>query len=280
MPAPETTPKRRGPFASAMALGFFAAIVSVAICTAVYLFTGILPDHLTGWIIQIGLPFMLPLTVSPILTLGMFRATQSLRDRTQQLEAEIAARRSAEERLAVLATVDDLTQVLNRREFFARAASLAQNSRGPMVVAILDLDHFKLLNDTAGHSAGDEVLQRYGAMLRERTSTERSAVVGRLGGEEFGVILPARTLDPGDRAAITVFEDIRRASEAMDGHSITTSIGVSDWAPPDDTIDAALGRADGALYRAKQLGRNNVQIARRDDYPDGVPSDGSPVSRR
>lgn len=218
------------------------------------------------------------MTIAPILTLGMFRATQDLQERTAQLEAEIAARRNAEERLAVLAAVDDLTQVLNRREFFARAARLAQNSRGSMVVAILDLDHFKQLNDTNGHSAGDQVLRQYGAMLRDRTASQRGAVVGRLGGEEFGIILPTQTLDPGN-GAVPLFEAIRRASEEM-GHGITTSIGVSDWIPPEDTIDTALGRADGALYRAKQRGRNNVQFVRRDDHPGGIPSDGSPVSRR
>jgi len=252
--------------------------VSVAICVTAYFFTGVLPDSATLWTLQLGLPFLVPLIVAPILTIGMFRATQDLHERTQQLEEEVTARRRAEERLAVLATVDDLTQVLNRREFFARARSLAQNSRTPMVVAILDLDHFKLINDTSGHSAGDEVLRGYGAMLREETGTERAPVVGRLGGEEFGIILPARTLEPGSGMPV-VFEAIRAATEGLD-HGITTSIGVSDWHPPDDTIDAALGRADGALYRAKQRGRNNVQVVRRDDHPEGVPSDGSPVSRR
>ncbi len=245
---------------------------------AAYVFTGTVPDSPKNWAMQMGLPFILPLTVAPILTLGMFRATQDLRERTEQLEAEIAARRHAEERLAVLAAVDDLTQVLNRREFFARAQRLAQNSRGAMVVAVLDLDHFKRLNDTSGHSAGDEALRQYGAMLREQTLTERGAVIGRLGGEEFGIILPAQALDPGN-GAVPLFEAIRRTCEAME-HGITTSIGVSDWVPPDDSIDAALGRADGALYRAKQRGRNNVQVVRRDDHPDGLPSDGSPVSRR
>ena len=253
-------------------------MVSIAICATVYFFTGSIPDSAAGWALQVGLPFLVPLMVAPMLTIGMFRATHDLHERTRQLEEEVTARRRAEERLAVLAAVDDLTQVLNRREFFSRAQSLAQNARQPMVVAILDLDNFKLLNDTSGHSAGDDVLRRYGAMLRDETRTERAAVIGRLGGEEFGVILPARTLDTGT-AAIAVFESIRRATERL-GRQVTSSIGVSDWHPPEDSIDAALGRADGALYRAKQQGRNNVQIVRRDDHPHGVPSDGSPVSRR
>ncbi len=263
------------PARSAIILGLVAAVISVMICAVVYLLVGIFPTEPADVAVQLGLPFLIPLTLAPVMAFEIVRMSARLRERTGLLEAEIAARRLAEERLAVLATIDDLTQTLNRREFFARASQLASRP-GPMIVAELDLDHFKLLNDTHGHSAGDEALRRYGQVLHEAVADERDPVIGRLGGEEFGVILPERAVGDG---APEVFRRILDGTRAVrDG--LTTSIGVSDWHPTDETIDAALARADGALYRAKQLGRDRIEVALTRDHPGGVPSDGSPIARR
>jgi len=264
------------PFLSAILMGTVAAVMSGAICAIVYLLTGTFPSKPADYAVQLGLPILIPLTLAPIMAFEIMRSSNRLRARTAELETEIAARRRAEAQLAMLASVDDLTQVLNRREFFQRALGLADQG-GSMVVAILDLDNFKLLNDTHGHSAGDEALRRYGTVLREVLETERSPVIGRLGGEEFGVVLPERRLTDGTPPEVftRILVATRTAREGL-----TTSIGVSDWTPARETVDAALARADGALYRAKQLGRDRVEVATNRDYPHGVPSDGSPISRR
>lgn len=264
------------PVLSALTMGLVAAILSGGICAIVYVATGTFPTAPADLAVQLGLPIIIPLVLAPLMAFELMRSSNRLRERTAELEVEIAARRRAEERLEVLATVDDLTQVLNRREFFQRAAELTDRT-GSMVVAVLDLDDFKSLNDTHGHSAGDDALRAYGAMLRTELEAERAPLIGRLGGEEFGVILPERRLDDGDGTAVfaRILTATRKAREGL-----TTSIGVSDWTPSSESVDTALARADGALYRAKQLGRNRVATATGSDNPGGVPSDSSPITRR
>lgn len=252
-------------------------LLSLAIATTSYFFTGVFPNSPKLWFLQIGLPTFTPLLVVTAAAYGFFRAHHDLQDHAEQLERELATHRTAEQRLAVLATVDDLTQVLNRREFFARAQSRESHSRDPLVVGILDLDHFKKLNDTSGHSVGDEALRDCGAMLRRELGGYPGAVVGRLGGEEFGFLLPDSTVT-ADGRAITVFEAIREGTRGL-GYGITASIGVAEWRPDEETVDAALARADGALYRAKQRGRDTVEVARPGDEG-GLAAERSPITRR
>lgn len=162
-------------------------------------------------------------------------------------------------RLEYMATHDSLTHSLTRRQInevcIAELERCKRNGRS-MALLMMDLDHFKQVNDTLGHQAGDRVLvafvDRVNALLR------RPDRLGRFGGEEFLVVLPETTLDE----AVLVANRIRETcTESSAGPSCTVSIGVTTNAQDEDTIDSMLARADAALYRAKNKGRNRVETA-------------------
>ncbi len=166
-------------------------------------------------------------------------------------------------RLRALAHTDELTGALSRRALRERAPALLARQRagGRLVAALMvDIDHFKGVNDRHGHPAGDAVLQRTAHLVEMNLRSD--SMVTRYGGEEFAVLLPVTGLDEARAAA----ERLRKAIEAdvveFDGARIgvTISVGlalVADGEP----LDAALTRADKALYRAKNAGRNRVDIA-------------------
>ncbi|MFJ4155944.1 diguanylate cyclase [Pseudomonas sp. NPDC089752] len=162
--------------------------------------------------------------------------------------------------IEALATLDTLTGLPNRRSFdllAVQALHEAQRDCAPLVALLIDLDHFKALNDTHGHLAGDEVLRQFANVLQ--SSLRQSDILCRWGGEEFIVLLR----ETEGRQAIDVAEKIRRRTEHLTFSyddqplRLTTSIGLSGL-QPDDTLHALLTRADRALYRAKQAGRNRV----------------------
>jgi diguanylate cyclase (GGDEF)-like protein len=160
-----------------------------------------------------------------------------------------------------LATVDGLTGMLNRRAFFERAdhaRQLAARLRKPIALLMLDIDHFKQLNDGYGHACGDEALKVFAdtarGVLRDHD------LIGRLGGEEFALALPGTTLD----GALDAAERLRLAvTEApllgcAAGYRMTVSIGVV-MIDGFEELTAALARADHALYAAKTGGRNRIE---------------------
>ncbi|HXF45059.1 MAG TPA: GGDEF domain-containing protein, partial [Burkholderiaceae bacterium] len=167
-------------------------------------------------------------------------------------------------RIAALAATDDLTGALNRRRIgqIGQQAFDAFRSLGqPLAVALLDLDYFKAINDRHGHAIGDAVLRAVAAALaRHLRATDR---LGRYGGEEFAVILPRAD----EREAAAVVDRLRTAVEALrlDQHGVhaqlTLSAGVALASAADRSFDDVLQRADAALYRAKEGGRNRVQLA-------------------
>lgn len=159
--------------------------------------------------------------------------------------------------LEYLATHDPLTQVLNRRALLQRCdeemARSKRHGHGPAIMMI-DLDHFKTLNDTQGHQHGDAVLVHFAE--RVRSVLRKPDQFGRYGGEEFLVLLPGTDA----HAALQV---ARRIHEALAvGHLLDcrVSIGVTHWNGPSDTLDAMLSRADAALYQAKRQGRNQTCV--------------------
>jgi len=167
------------------------------------------------------------------------------------------------EQIQELATHDELTKVLNRRALMTsleREAARTARTGAPFSVALLDLDHFKAVNDTHGHAAGDEVLKRVARIVRD--TMRDTDVFGRYGGEEFMMILPATPVD----AALGALERIRGAVERHDwsdvvpGRRVTVSAGVAALIPGEAT-GQLLGRADAALYEAKRAGRNRVRAA-------------------
>jgi len=179
---------------------------------------------------------------------------------------ELYARLRAAERLAgmqreliKLANTDSLTGLLNRRAFFIRAANMCAVASAPADVStiMMDIDHFKQINDVYGHHIGDEVLRAVA-----QTAGSEPAIVGRLGGEEFALVLQGQSIE----SAMGTADRLRAGVENLqfqgpDGSfKVTSSFGVSGW-QPQDTIDRMLKRADIALYAAKFAGRNRVMEA-------------------
>ena len=183
--------------------------------------------------------------------------------RRQQFLARHELERTRDD-LHVLATTDPLTGLLNRRHFMQLAdeelARARRYGRSLSIVAV-DLDYFKHVNDRFGHASGDEVLRTFARGLVGQT--RRQDLVGRLGGEEFAIVLTETGLD----AAREVGERIRAGMSELDvrinGASIgvTASLGVAEARDEDLTTADTLARADRALYRAKGAGRNRVEAA-------------------
>ena len=162
-------------------------------------------------------------------------------------------------RLFERATVDDLTRVAMRHYFIQRMEEEFHRCRLrhlPLSLLMLDIDHFKLVNDQFGHAAGDEVLAGTAAVIREIIG--EAGIVGRLGGEEFAVALSAIDAEQ----AMIIAEEIRRSVETtlfLPDHRITFSIGVVTLTPEaNESLDRLLPAADAALYDAKRRGRNRV----------------------
>lgn len=161
-----------------------------------------------------------------------------------------------------LARVDPLTGLANRRdieETLLRALSIAQRHRSSLSVLLIDIDHFKHVNDTLGHQAGDAVLRSTAQMIAQTLRTEDT--VGRWGGEEFLVVLPHT-----DAQGAVIMANRLRAHVAKPGPgsadpraAMTVTIGAAEWGS--GGMDDLLSRADHALYAGKAAGRNNVQLA-------------------
>ncbi len=187
--------------------------------------------------------------------------TRDLALSTDRLRVAVAQLEGANKRLAQQAHRDPLTGLINRRRFFELAAeqlALARRRQWACSVFMVDLDHFKQINDTFGHAGGDETL-RAAAQCIVRTVREID-IVARFGGEELAVLLP----ETDATAARLIAERLRGALAALEipfeGRviRITASVGVAAWNPSEGGIEAALDRADGALYRAKLAGRDTV----------------------
>jgi diguanylate cyclase (GGDEF)-like protein len=179
----------------------------------------------------------------------------------QRLLEEIARRRELEEELVWLADHDTLTDVWNRRAFYERAdrmMDLVRANRRPMSVLIIDADHFKSINDDHGHHVGDEAIRTLAALCKG--NLRASDVLGRVGGEEFAVLMPDTSLHTAEEVASRLRESVARATIEHTGGrlSVTVSIGVVECHRDVESVQEALQRADAAMYEAKAGGRNRV----------------------
>ena len=193
--------------------------------------------------------------------------TRELEREVEKRDAAMSALQKSQETFKYLAEHDPLTGLLNRRSFFARAEmELARNGLlgKPCAIALMDVDHFKIFNDTYGHQNGDIALKHTAEC--GKSALRDSDIMGRYGGEEFIFFFSQTTLEHGQQAA----ERIRKAIEASPvklaekAARLTASLGVT-AIPPDihsdsslNTLEFAVGMADAALYRAKSRGRNQV----------------------
>jgi diguanylate cyclase (GGDEF)-like protein len=198
----------------------------------------------------------------------MHRMEEQIRDRTRALERALAEARELKRRFEEMAVTDELTGLHNRRFFFPEAqAALARavRYRQPYSVILVDLDHFKRINDDFGHAAGDEALRGFASLLGGLV--REGDIVARFGGEEFALALP----NTGVAGAVELAERLRAAlagirwSFAGPDRPLTASLGVCALAEDaegasQDLLDALLRDADHALYRSKGEGRNRVTV--------------------
>lgn len=192
---------------------------------------------------------------------GQEELMRQLTEEKERAEKTLAELQCAHGELARLAATDPLTGVANRRHFLERTAqemARRQRTGGMLAVLALDLDHFKRVNDRYGHQAGDLALQAFVTGIRPYLRT--TDLLGRLGGEEFTILLP----DTAPHEALAAAERIRAAVASLDvvlaedTFRITVSIGVACFGIDGENIEAVFHRADERLYAAKHHGRNRV----------------------
>ncbi|MEY4507906.1 MAG: hypothetical protein RLZZ450_28 [Pseudomonadota bacterium] len=193
---------------------------------------------------------------------GELQARFAVQLRNRRNRDSLRTLRSERDKLRVKATVDPLTQVLNRGAL--EEALLSQlNLNAPFAVMFVDLDHFKSINDKYGHDVGDNVLRALGGHLRK--TIRSNDIAGRYGGEEFVVCLSGCDNDFAPKIAERHREWIENIPFPKENHPerVTASIGVAVFNPavPDSSLTALLKRADSALYQAKHRGRNRVVMA-------------------
>lgn len=165
-----------------------------------------------------------------------------------------------QKKLAQMATIDNLTGLVNRQTFEALSASFLADSRrqnSPLTVLMIDIDHFKQVNDTYGHAAGDKVLQEVARLLRE--SVREADLVCRWGGEEFALFLNKCELADAERLAGQIRSKIAAETFTFELYNlhITISLGLTAYRH-EETLQEVMARADSALYAAKHDGRNMV----------------------
>jgi diguanylate cyclase (GGDEF)-like protein len=220
-----------------------------------------LPQLLAGVRSWIGVPLTSQAGLVAFLLIGSTAADTYTRADVE-ITAVLAGQGAAAYQNAVLAATDALTGTYNRRHFFelaSRRFDAARAHNRPLAVIMIDIDHFKLINDQHGHLVGDDVIRAISGRLR-RTVRE-SDLVGRYGGEEFSLITEADT----DTAELA--ERLRNAVAATPVATgrgpmpATVSVGIAHLRTADPDLDTLLARADAALYQAKRQGRNRVADA-------------------
>jgi diguanylate cyclase (GGDEF)-like protein len=169
--------------------------------------------------------------------------------------------KDAKEMVAYMANIDPLTKSLTRRHFFNIAESeflRFRRYRRGLSMLVLDADHFKNINDTYGHYAGDLVLRNLSLVTMEQKRTQDT--FGRLGGEEFGVLLPETNLEQAKIVAARIQMAWQQTPCPVDDKVIhsTVSIGVAEARPSDKSFEDVLRRADRLMYKAKEAGRNTI----------------------
>ena len=203
-----------------------------------------------------GAEFPVEIAISKIKVDGLLEYTAIVRDITERVRLM--------DELATAAATDPLTGLKNRRDFEQEARGVLTRARElgrPVALAMLEIDHFKLVNDTHGHDVGDEVL---GVLARVGSSTLRHRdIFARLGGEEFVVLMPDTNIEQGHELAVRLCRLFDEAdfeyTWSDQAVHFTISVGVAELSEHDDTVDSLLKRADQALYRAKNGGRNRVE---------------------
>lgn len=189
--------------------------------------------------------------------------TKELADAYTVLETGKRELEEANVQLRQLAMTDSLTNVFNRRYLFdmgSKLFSMAKRYHWDLSVLLIDIDHFKLINDTYGHAAGDEVLMQIARIVKNRLRD--TDVFGRIGGEEFVVLAPSTDIAAAKLLAQELMAKLAQSPIVWEGKtlSLTISIGIAVCHPKDASIESVIERADVAMYRAKGGGRNQFVV--------------------
>jgi diguanylate cyclase (GGDEF)-like protein len=177
---------------------------------------------------------------------------------SERLEADL---RSAQDKLQKMATTDFLTGIANVR-FFSEAGERevqrAHRYKRPLALLMIDLDHFKKVNDKYGHTIGDKILVAFAGICKK--CLRKVDIFGRLGGEEFAILLPETDANGGKKFAERLRATIEKSRIKVENKTfhIAVSIGVTELLPDDNQLETALKRADDTMYEAKRKGRNQV----------------------
>jgi diguanylate cyclase (GGDEF)-like protein/PAS domain S-box-containing protein len=199
----------------------------------------------------------------PVLLSGALLTDRHGRQVVWTMVQDISERKRQELEMQRLAVTDDLTGLDNRRCFMERLEdefARHQRTSSPTAVVVIDLDHFKRINDAHGHAVGDCVLRHFADTAR--AILRRTDTLGRLGGEEFGLLLPHTDIT-GAKEFVARLREAVAASPAESGSgpiSIAFSAGISALRVGDQGVDEVLGRADRAMYRVKHDGRDNIAV--------------------
>ncbi len=194
-----------------------------------------------------------------------FALLQAERASKERLLEEVAGREILERQLRTMAETDELTGLSNRRHFTETAAAalaLARRRGIPMSLCLIDVDHFKAINDAWGHAVGDEVLREVGRTCQQ--AVRQGELFGRFGGEEFVAAFPGSNAERARDIAERLRERVEalRFGDALAGLRATVTIGVAEVEAEEEGFEPALKRADDALYRGKRAGRNTVRVGR------------------
>lgn len=237
-----------------LSIGFLvAAVLYVGISPAVTLRLGLLllMANIVGYSALLRIEF---------LQRKQFMLLNEERDQNRQLQTEIAHRKSLEAQLRMVAEHDALTGVNSRGHFMSRAAALLQRSQwenAPFCLFMIDVDHFKRVNDTWGHTYGDQVLTKVAEVCQH--SLRPTDIIGRFGGEEFVVALPNTDSINAQAVAERLKENVAALTfeDEMSDLRLSVTIGIA-VANVEDDLDALITRADNMLYVGKRDGRNRV----------------------
>lgn len=181
---------------------------------------------------------------------------------------DISVRKIAEDKLSYQATHDMLTDLINRAEFERRSSRLLStlsDESEEHALCFLDLDQFKIINDTCGHSAGDELLRQVSVILK--ASVRKRDTLARLGGDEFGILMEHCTISQAQRACNDILNSLHEFQFLWDGHifRIGASIGLVEVNPDTRDFTELMKQADAACYMAKDLGRHRTHLYHPDD---------------
>ena len=216
----------------------------------------------TAWLLFQSSTIQVGMALS-VLVFASF-AARATRKMSEALESAFRLTREMEHANSIstrAAQTDELTGLKSRRAFFEHAQQLyneCETNRLGLCAVMLDMDHFKHINDTYGHQVGDQVLRQMGVVIS--SSFRATDIHGRLGGEEFAVLLPDTSIE----AAVKIAEQLIQTIAGLmiePVHCITASLGVASTDAGNKDLHSLMNNADKALYRAKALGRNQVAVA-------------------